>query len=123
MTIQPFFFASSIRASLNVPIFELAAIGVLTLGIVVMDEHHESRATARTGVFEHLLVAGGVTESTYRTTTDDHVDPFRLACFVVDEQYFGQFDSLRGAFLVILIFPLAHAADDLLELFSGLIRE
>ena len=37
-------------------------VGVLALGIVVQDQHHEPRAVAGRGPFQHLAVAGRVAE-------------------------------------------------------------
>src|SRR5206468_11647135 len=51
--------------------------------------HRDERASSISRHHPHLrirasLVAGRIAEGTLRATTDDHVDPFRLAGFVVD---------------------------------------
>ena len=62
MTVQPFFFASAISASLNVPICESRAVGELAHGVVMMHEHHQPRAAAGLRPFQHLPVAVRVAE-------------------------------------------------------------
>jgi hypothetical protein len=37
-TIPPFFFASAMSGSLNVPILQLGAVGILVIAIIMMDE-------------------------------------------------------------------------------------
>src|SRR4051812_10285692 len=46
----------------------LAVIGVLALGIGVMDQAHEAQAGSARRVLQHLLVAVGVAEGEDRTT-------------------------------------------------------
>src|SRR5262245_25404748 len=84
----------------------------------MMDKHHQPGTIAHSRVFEHLLVTGRIAESTYRASTDDHVNPFRLTGFVVDQEHFGKFDQFRITLFVVLVFHLAHAADNLLRRYA-----
>src|SRR6184192_2630269 len=89
------------------------AIGIFALCVVVQDEHRESRAVAGLGVFQHLLVAGGVAKCRVRAAADHQVDAFGFATVVVVEQQLGVLGQERFALLVIAICRAAHGADDL----------
>ena len=59
------------------------SIRILTLRIVVEDQHRESRAVAGFGVFQHLAVTGRVAECGIGPASDHQVDALRLAGVVV----------------------------------------
>src|SRR5205814_1478779 len=77
------------------------AIGIFALCVVVKHQHAKSRTTAGLGVFEHLLVAGGVAKCRVRAAADHQVDAFGFATVVVVEQQLGVLGQERFAILVM----------------------
>ena len=57
----------------------IAVVGPFALGIGVVDQTHEARASAGRGPFQHLLVAVGIAEGEDGTPPDEPVDAFGLA--------------------------------------------
>ena len=108
MTVQPFFFASSYSACVNVPTLVSGqslsgTVRILSLCIVVQYEHRDPRAVARFGVFEHLLVAGRIAERGERPAPNHQMDAFGLPGFVVVQQQLRFFRQERFAALIIMM--------------------
>src|SRR5262245_47153024 len=78
-----------------------------------MHEHHERRAGAGLGPFEHLLIAGRVAERGLWAATNDEVDSLWLTALVVDQEHFGQLDQFGFAVLAVFIFDLGRGPDHL----------
>jgi hypothetical protein len=76
-------------------------IGIFALGIVVEHEHFQPQAVAGPGIFQHLLVAGGVAKRGDGPTPDLEVNALRLASIVVVEEQLRLLDQDGLAILVI----------------------
>src|SRR6266700_5372392 len=90
------------------------AVRILSLCIVVQHEHRNPSAVARFGVFEHLLVAGGIAERSERPSTDHQVNALRLTGIIIIQKHLRLLGQERLAILVVAIRRAAHGADDLL---------
>ena len=88
------------------------AVGVFARGIVVKHQQHEARAGAALRVFQHLLVATGVSEGGDRPPADVLVDADGLVGLVVIEVQFRQAQE-NGLAVAHLEPCLDAAADDL----------
>src|SRR5215813_10658746 len=91
------------------------AVGVLTRGVVVQQQHHQPRAGSGVGPFQHFAVAGRVAECHGRPAADHEVNPLRLAGVVVVEQELRLLGQEWLAVLVVGIFRSARGADHLLR--------
>ena len=111
-TVQPRAGASS--SALSEPADRgLAVVGLLALGVGVVDDQPEARASPAVVHSQHLQVAVGVAERGDRAPADELLDADRLARLVVDEVELRQAHEHRLA-VAQLELELARAADDLL---------
>ena len=90
------------------------AVSVFARRIIVEDDHFETRAATGCCVFEHLAVAGGVTERGVRALADHKVNSLGLAGVIVVEEKLRVFNEERLAVLFIPIGCAASSADHLL---------
>ena len=119
ITVQPFFFASSSSAGLKVAELGVGqparrAVGIFALRVVVQHQHHQPRAVAGAGIFQHLAVAVGVAERRVRAPADHQMNALGLAGLVVVEEQLRLLGQERLAVLVVAEFRSAHGADHLL---------
>src|SRR5579863_7779387 len=89
-------------------------VGVLSLAIVVQDEHREPDALAGLGILEHLPIAGRIAEGELRPAPDYEMDAFGLAGVVVVDEELRLLDEDRTAIRGVLVADSARCADHLL---------
>ncbi len=89
-------------------------VGVFALRVVVQHQHHEPRAIAGAGIFQHLPVAGRIAEGRARAAADHQVNALGLAGIVVVQEQLGLLGQERLAVLVVAEFRAADRADHLL---------
>ena len=78
-------------------------VGILTLGVVVEDNHGKPCAVAGLGVFEHLAVTGRVAKGRMRPPAEHQMDAFGFAGIVVVEEQLGLLGQERLAILLVAV--------------------
>jgi hypothetical protein len=73
----------------------LAVVGILAIGIGVVNKQPQSSTFAGLGVFDHLHVGIGIAEGQDRPAADVLIDTHRLARLIVDEVNFRLANEYR----------------------------
>ena len=93
----PALITGRVQCGIQPPHVRLAIVGVLPLGVGVMDDQAEAGTFAGGRPLEHLEVAVGVAEGHHGSAADVQIDVDRLALLVVDAADLRQFQQDRDS--------------------------